>query len=128
MHSTNYLDTLILPAKDCPCDPPRIPDRTGTVAEMTYARLAKSPYSQSSDDLIWDVTVSRKGDAAGTRDDFFSAGKPCLRASPLVKTYGWAIHHNADGHVALLDPNSIETQDLMANPDTKCIFGMRSKR
>ena len=53
---------------------------------------------------------ARKGipesDRAAERERFFGKGQPCLRTSPLAKTYGWALHFDADGRIALLPMDS----------------------
>lgn len=93
MHTTNYTDTLILPAPDTRAESATAPPSgKGTVAELQYERLADTDYTWTSDDLLFDVHCARKGipesDRAAERERFFGKGQPCLRTSPLAKTYG----------------------------------------
>ena len=60
--------------------------------------------------------------------EFFSRGQACLRSSPLVKTLGWALHQDAVGRVALIDPAVEFFEMLMASDSITKRFGLRSKR
>jgi Family of unknown function (DUF6157) len=59
---------------------------------------------------------------------FFSKGQACLRASPLVKQYGWGVHHDAKGRVALIAAESPEYAALSASHRLTRVPGMRSSR
>lgn len=48
---------------------------------------------------------TERNDIAATQHEeqrklYFSKGRPCFRASPLTKTYGWIIHADAKGNIA----------------------------
>ena len=62
------------------------------------------------------------------RDQFFSKGQACLRASPLTKRYGWGIHHDAEGKVAMYPMESEAYQAFMQDSGVKKYKAMRSKR
>ena len=132
MHTTNYRDTLILPSPDCAAQSGMVPTKPGSIAAMQHDRLAAKPYALSSDDLIFGVHAERQGileaDRAAARDVYFSKGQACLRASPLVKSFGWALHHDAEGRVALVDPASTLFAELFDREDITKLAGMRSKR
>nr|WP_294812654.1 DUF6157 family protein [uncultured Sphingomonas sp.] len=125
MHSTNYRDTLITVSTDCPVPGGTIPEKPGTIATVQHALLAK-PYAMTSDDLLYEAHRARGGDKG--RDAFFAKPQACLRTSPLVKQFGWGIHHDADGRIALLDPQSDAYARLLVDPSVKKTPGMRSKR
>lgn len=78
------------------------------------------------------VAALRKGveeeDLASFRAAYFSKGQACLRASPLTKTHGWAVHANVDGYIALLSPDSDEFARLQQDENVKKTKGMKSKR
>jgi hypothetical protein len=86
----------------------------------------------TSDDLLFDVHAERTGIGEGEREaaraGYFSKGQACLRASPLVKTMGWALHHDEHGRVGLVNPASAEFEALMARDDITKLSGMRLKR
>ncbi|MBJ3786176.1 DUF6157 family protein [Devosia sediminis] len=132
MHTTNYFDTLILPSPDCPVEVAGAPKKPGTVAAMQYERLLADPYRFTSDDLQFEIFADRKEmeaeDRGPARMEYFSKGQPCLRSSPLVKTLGWALHHDGEGRVALVDPVSPAFAELMARDDITKRPGLRSKR
>lgn len=132
MHSTNYTDTLILPSPDCRAEASIAPDKPGTVAALQHALLIDAPYDLTSDDLLVSVTATRRGlsdaDQHALRQELFSKGQPCLRASPLVKTYGWAVHHDSNGKVSLIARNSPNFAALSADPAITKKPGMRSSK
>ena len=132
MHTTNYYDTLILPSPDSTATNILAPAKPGTIADMQYVRLMDAPYSLTSDDLLFGIHADRKGideeDRGPARMEFFSKGQACLRSSPLVKTLGWALHHDAKGRVALIDPAGESFEILMARDDIAKRPGLRSKR
>ena len=132
MHTTNYYDTLILPSPDSRAQGATAPARPGTIAALQYERLAAAPYGLTSDDVIFGIQADRhemaEEDRGPARMEFFSRGQACLRSSPLVKTLGWALHHDTEGRVALVDPASEQFDELMAREDITKRFGLRSKR
>jgi hypothetical protein len=131
MHTTNYTNTLITPAADCPASRPLVPGKPGSIAALQYAMLASGPFTWTSDEVIWSVTATRRGgdpaDSAA-RAAFFAKPQACLRASPLVKTQGWALLYDAEGRVALIDPASAAYQAALADPGVTKRAGMRNAR
>jgi hypothetical protein len=55
-------------------------------------------------------------------------GHPHLRVSPLAKRYGWGIHNNAEGKIALIALESPEYPRLLKDPRTSKVKAFRSKR
>lgn len=133
MHTTNYRDTFIEVAEDCPADggvEPPLTD-TPTIGALHYRLIAEHPYSRTSDDVIFETYAIRNGiaaDDADARERFFSKGQACLRSSPLGKRYGWGMHHDAEGRVALVPRESAEYSALAADPDLAHTSAMRSRR
>jgi len=131
MHSTNYVNTLILPAPDCLARA-KLPEKPGSVAYLQYEVLVESPYVLTSDDVLCGVAAARQGisrEAFGAfRAAFFSKGQPCFRASPLTKTHGWAVHSDEEARVALIDPESAVFATLSSDPLIKSVPAMRNKR
>ena len=133
MHTTDYVNTVILPSVDTRAESAVVPPAgRRTVAELQYERLAGRPYEWTSDDLLFDVHCERKGIAeaerAAERERFFSKGQPCLRTSPLAKTYGWGFHFDADGRVALVPMGSEELESLAGREGVAVERAMRSSR
>lgn len=108
------------------------PAGKGTVAERQFALLADHDYEHTSDDVIFSVHADRAGIPAperpAAREAFFSKGQPCLRTSPLPKTYGWGLHADADGRVAVVPMGSPRYHELLADAGTAKIAAMKSSR
>jgi len=51
-----------------------------------------------------------------------------LRCSPLVKTLGYGIHHNAQSKIAAIAIESQEYRELLADDSVNKVAGMRSKK
>jgi hypothetical protein len=132
MHSTNYTNTLILISGDCPVAAGTVPPRPGTVAALQYKLLTDAPYQLTSDDLLIAVLANRQGipqdEVEALREAFHARGQACLRASPLVKTYGWGLHHDAQSRVALVGAETADYARLAADPAVTKTTGMRSSR
>jgi hypothetical protein len=69
-----------------------------------------------------------EGSRPKEREAFLSKGHPHLRVSPLAKRYGWGIHNDADGKVALVAIDSPRYQRLMKDPRTTKVKAFRSSR
>ncbi|WP_375002965.1 DUF6157 family protein [Aeromicrobium sp. CTD01-1L150] len=135
MGSTNYTDTFIQVADDCPAelaDPPPVGGKAPTVAALQYALISEHPYDFTSDDVLFEVYATRHSipaeARAQAREEFFTQDQACLRSSPLGKRYGWGIHHDADSRIALVPFGSDEYQSLAADSSVKQLKAMRSKR
>ncbi len=62
--------------------------------------------------------------------EFFSISIPsaCLRASSLAKRFGWGIHADAEGRVAIYAVDSKRYQAFARDPAIAQVRAMRSKR
>lgn len=131
MHTTNYTNTLILPAEDCKTTQALSQFKSGTIAALQFEAL-QDGYTLTSDDLLVAVTGIRRDvprdEWTDLRAELFAKGQPCMRASPLVKTAGWAVHHDTDQKVALVDPAGTVFAGLMSDVTVTKLRGMRSKR
>ncbi|MFT4166024.1 MAG: DUF6157 family protein [Microlunatus sp.] len=134
MGSTNYVGTFIQVAEDCPVTSAEEPPggKRPTVATLQYALLAEHPYELTSDDVLFEVHALRNEvpdeGKASAREAFFAKDQACLRASPLGKRYGWGIHHDSQGRVALVPLGSDQYQALASDPSVKQLKAMRSRR
>lgn len=134
IHSTNYFDTFIEVAEDTKADFGTIPPskEKKTVAEMQYELIAKNPYKFSSDDIFFQVFADRNdltmAEYKKAREQFFSKGQPCFRASPLTKTYGYGVHSDSNGKVALVGMETDEYQKFLVDKNIKKVKAMKSSR
>ncbi len=131
MHSINYFNTLIAPPDDCKAVA-KVPEKAGSIAQLQYAMIMDAPLTHTSDDVLVAVTGTRKDVPRDEWDDLkkdlFSKGQPCFRASPLVKTHGWAIYSDRAGRVELVDPTSGRFAALETDLETAKVMGMRNQR
>lgn len=133
-HTTNYFDTFIEVAEDtkadCGTKPPTKEKKT--VAEMQYELIMKNPYKYTSDDILFQVFADRndltKAEHKQAREQFFSKGQACLRASPLTKTYGFGIHFDSNGKIAIHGVETPEYEKYIADKNLKKLKAVRSKR
>lgn len=135
MTTTNYLDTFIAVADDCPVKAGEVPPKKGdqmTVANAQFDMLYDHPYQYTSDDVLFATHVTRneipKSEWKEVREQFFSKGQACLRSSPLAKRYGWGIHHDGKGKVALYSQESAKYKKFLSDKNLKQVKAMRSKR
>lgn len=133
-HTTNYQNTFIEIAEDSTAcaskQPPQKPNKT--VAEIQFELISKNPYKYTSDDVIFetfaqknDIPESEKPEA---RKQFFLKGQACMRCSPLTKTYGFGVHNNAEGKIALIPVESKEYQNFLKDESVEKVKAMRSKK
>lgn len=131
-HTTNYANAFIQVSPDIAAMVGSPPIRQGTVAAMQYERLIDAPYQLTSDELLFGVYADRHGlkeeELDAERLAFFAKGQPCLRVSPLVKTFGFGVHHDKDGRVAIYPVEGDRYAQLVADPTIEKIKGMRNKR
>lgn len=134
-HTTNYHDTFIEIAADCPAAAGEIPPRKGdtkSVANIQFEMISKNPYKFTSDDILFHVFAERHNLAPSEmeveREKFFSKGQPCLRASPLTKRYGWGVHSDKKGRVALFGCDTSEYQKLSGDDSLQVVKAMKSSR
>lgn len=134
MHTTNYTNTLIEVAEDCPAIEGEIPPegKQRSMAILQFEMIEKSPYKYTSDEVLFSVYATRKdisnSDWEEERINFFSKGQPCFRASPLTKRYGWGVHSDGQGRIAIYGRESEEYEQLVANPAIRKVKAMRSRR
>lgn len=134
-HSTNYFNTFIEIAEDtkvtCGTIPPSKSDKK-TIAELQYQLIAKHPYVYSSDDVLFQVFADRNeltsSELTAAKAAFFSKGQACFRASPLTKNYGFGVHSNSEGKIALFPCESEAYQQFLEDPAIKKVKAMKSKR
>lgn len=134
MHSTNYTNTFIEVADDCKVESGVLPPtrETPTIARMQYDLIHNQPYHYTSDDLLFTVYATRNqlsaDDLEAERARFFSKGQPCLRASPLGKTYSWGIHFDDESRIAIYSKGSPEYAQFQQDPTLNHLKAVRSSR
>ncbi|MVP01887.1 DUF6157 family protein [Paenibacillus lutrae] len=137
----NYYQTFITVAPDSTILESMIPPskKDGkTKALIEYELLIHHPYTFTQEEMIYEVHIRHKEipeeifKQRGTeiRDELFQKSHACMRASMLAKKYGWGIHFDDAGKIALYPVESPEYQRFLANESgrVKVLAAMRSSR
>ncbi|WP_406699967.1 DUF6157 family protein [Singulisphaera sp. Ch08] len=104
---------------------------------LQYELLTTHPYHSTHEDLHYEVHVRHKAvsDEERTfrgqeiREELLARPHPCLRASLLSKKYGWGIHYDERGRIALYPMESdAYRRFVQAGAITTRVFALRSKR
>lgn len=117
-------EELIEIAPDSPATRSEEPPDSGTgktIARISYEVLAENPYKFSEREFYHEVHVVRRG-----RSDLKIENYNIKRLA-LVKQYGWGIHRNSDGKLALVACESRRYQELLADPLVKKTKAYRSQ-
>jgi len=134
MKTTNYYNTFIEVADDCPVKAAEVPPVRGekTIANIEFELLVDNPYEFTSDDVLFHVHAAKRQlrtqEFDVEREQFFSKGQACFRSSPLTKRYGWGAHFDADGRMAIYAVESDEYQQFAKDRSLKQVKAMRSKK
>lgn len=134
LHTTNYYNSFIEVSPDIkqPIATRPASKTNKTVAEIQYSYLSENPYIFTSDDIIFQVFADRndlrKEEYKSARAEFFSKSQACLRTSPLAKRYGFGIHFNNEGKIALYAMESKLYQGFLDDAGIKKYKAMRSGR
>lgn len=135
IHSTNYFSTFIEVAEDCKTEKGTQPISKSnkiTVAQMQFDMIIENPYRFTSDDVLFQIYAERKDltkeEYKKAKEDFFSKGQPCFRASPLTKSYGFGVHSDKEGKIALYGMETEEYQGFLDNNKLQKTKAMRSSK
>ena len=72
------------------------------------------------------IEVAEKYEEA--RRELFSKGQACMRSSPLTKRYGWGVHCNHEGKIAIFGPETEAYQKFLSDSKIKKVKAMRTKK
>lgn len=135
----NPFNQFIQIAADCPTEMAVIPQNKAekqSVAVIEYALLSAKPYHYTLEELQFAVHALHKkispAELKAHRKqmwcEFFSKPHACMRASALTKKYGWGVHYDEQGKIALYAVESKEYQRFIKDSKVAKFFAMRSKR
>jgi hypothetical protein len=131
----NYYDTLIEVADDCPVTEAQVPRARGakkTKALVEFELLVNRPYTYTEEDIAFETYAVLhdipKASWPSEREKFLRKGHPHLRVSALSKRYGWGVHNNREGKIALIAVESPLYKQLLNDPRITKIKAFRSSR
>lgn len=127
MTTTNLPNTFISVSEDCPVFMAEIPPKREpkSIPQIECEMLIDNPYKYTSDDVLYAANGERRG---MSRDDYFARIQPDFRLSPLVKRYGWGMHIDENGKIALYALGSGEYEMLASDTSLRQLKGNRSHR
>ena len=134
MHTTNYTSTFIAVADDCKATVGTVPpEKTEpTLARMQFEVLHEHPYQYTSDEVLFTIYATRRRisetEREAARKAFFAQGQPCLRSSPLAKTYGWGIHFDQQSRIAIYPLGCDDYERLRSDRSLRQLKAMRSAK
>lgn len=134
-----YKNTFICVADDCPVQRSEVPTINNDAVPIhvwQYRLLKKYPYKLDHEDLVFEVFLRRNGypedisdqEAERARAQVFSKKHACLRASALTKRYGFGVHYDDEGKIALYPMESPEYQSFLKDKQVEKRKAMRQKR
>ena len=135
----SYVNTFIAAAFDTTAKAGTVPPGRGakkSIAQLEYELISGKPYTFTQEEVQFGVHVLRQGipstelKAKRTKpwSEFFSKPMACMRTSTLPKSYGWELHFDSEGKVALVAIESPEYKRLLKNAAIKQVSAMRHKR
>ncbi len=137
MKDSNYYSTFIAVADDSKATEARVPKPRGTsktAAEVQFEMMHQHPNRYTQEDVLFAIWRNRQhdeptdGELELQRFQFFEKPQPCLRTSPLAKTYGWGIAFDNNGKTSLCAVESDEYRRYLEDKDLQQLKAMRSKR
>ncbi len=135
MKNMNYYNTFIEVASDCPVSASETPKQKAnekTIPFLQYEMIANHPYEYTQEDILFEVYAIRnqipKNKKSEEREKFFSKSQACLRASSLGKRYGWGIHNDENGKLALYGVETKEYKKFLESKKLDHVKAMSSKR
>lgn len=135
----NYFNTLIAVSPDTTAKVSAVPpERNGkkSIAVLEYELISSKPYKLTQEEVQFSVYIRRSGISAAEAksrkaklwEQFFTKPMACMRTSPLARSYGWGLHFNAEGKVALVAMESAAYKRLTSDHSVEQTRAMRSKR
>jgi hypothetical protein len=134
VHTTNYTSAFIAVADDCRAAAGTVPPEKAepTLARMQFELLHEHPYQYTSDELLFSIYAARRripeSECEAARAAFFAQGQPCLRSSPLAKTYGWGFHFDQQSRIAIYPLGSDDYERLRSDRSLRQLKAMRSAK
>jgi hypothetical protein len=137
----NITNSFVRLAPDSPVERSLIPEPFAgkpTVHLIQHELLTDAPYTYTLEELIFQTHVRRLGltksqittQRTKIWSELFAKSHACMRASALPKKYGWGVHYDEKGRIALYAAESPEYRAFLAGKhgDVKVEYAMRSKK
>jgi hypothetical protein len=130
--ATGYTNAFVTIAPDCPVAAGTVPRQPMSIAGLEHALLAGNPYHYAAHDLILDVHRRHKNVGDSELDEFravlFAKSHPCMRLSMLTKRWGWGVHYDDQGRMALYGAETPEYRRFALRSDLRVMAARPSRR
>jgi hypothetical protein len=135
----NYINTFIAVSPDTKAKVGSVPPARGdkrSIAQIEHELISRHPYEFTQEEVQFSVHVERTGITPaqlksrrkGLWGDFFSKPMACMRTSPLARSYGWGLHFDREGKVALVPMEGPKYRKLSSSASIEQTRAMRSRR
>jgi hypothetical protein len=135
----DYFNTFIAVAPDTSATVGTIPVERGgnkSIAVLEYELIAPEPYALTQSQVLFAVHAWRRNISAADLEAnhaalwkaFFAKPIACMRSSPLPQTFGWGLHFDAEGKVALVARESAAYETLCHDPAITQKRALRTSR
>ncbi len=99
---------------------------------MQFELLFQNPYKYTSDDVFFQIYAERNkittSEQKEARLQFFSKGQPCFRASQLTKCYGFGVHSDSEGKIAIYGKETDEYNQFITNLNVQKIKALKTSK
>ncbi|CAH1531384.1 hypothetical protein P5868_004794 [Vibrio parahaemolyticus] len=97
-----------------------IPPNNGRIPRISYDVLSENPYVFTEEEFYHEVHVVRR-----QREDLNLATYN-IRKSELLQQFGWGIHRNSEGKLALIPAESAKYKELSQKLHTQRAYRIRA--
>jgi Family of unknown function (DUF6157) len=130
--ATGYVNAFITIAPDCPVTEGTVPRLATSIAGLEHALLLNRPYDYTAHDLILEVNRHHKNvpdiDLDAFKAFLFAKSHPCMRLSMLTKRWGWGVHYDGQGRMALYGAETDEYRQFAMRSDLRVMAARPSRR
>ena len=127
-----YTNAFITLAPDCPIAVGQVPRQPMSIAGLEYALLLAQPYPFSPPDLTLEVQRLHKqvrdDDLPSFRAWLHAKPQPCMRLSMLPKRWGWGIHFDELGRMAIFGAETSDYRHFAMRSDLRVMSARPSRR
>ena len=130
--ANGFRNAFITLAPDCPVAAGHVPVRPTSIAGLEHSLLIGDPYHYTAEELFLAVQRRHKNVSDAELGAFkaFLASKPrpCMRLSMLPKRWGWGIHFDARGRMAIFGTETQEYENFSTRTDERVMPAWPSRR
>lgn len=128
----SYTNAFITLAPDCPITVGQVPRQAMSIAGLEHALLFGFPYCYTATDLIFEVQRRHKNvrdvELPAFRAWLLAKPQTCMRLSMLPKRWGWGIHFDELGRMAIYGAETSDYRYFATCSDLRVMAARHSRR